>query len=96
MGTAKALRPLESRAAAKAFILAGFGAIVIGGSDNLLRPLVLGRHMEAHPLMLFFGVLGGIALFGFAGIVLGPITVAFVNVTARLLRRRFAAAGEPG
>jgi predicted PurR-regulated permease PerM len=76
----------------KAVILAIFGAVIIGGSDNVLRPLVLGRHMEAHPLMLFFGVLGGIALFGFAGIVLGPIAVAFVNVTARLLRRRFASA----
>ena len=36
------------------------------------------------------GVLGGLALFGFAGIVLGPILVAFLNVAARLLRRRFA------
>ncbi len=75
----------------KAFVLAGYGAVVIGGADNLVRPIFLGRHMEAHPLMLFLGVLGGIALFGFAGIVLGPITVAFLNVAARLLRRRFAA-----
>jgi predicted PurR-regulated permease PerM len=52
--------------------------------------------MEAHPLMLFFGVLGGIALFGFSGIVLGPIAVAFVNVTTRLLRRRFAVVPDGG
>ncbi len=78
-------------APAKALILAGYGAIVIGGADNFVRPIFLGRHMEAHPLMLFFGVLGGIVLFGFAGIVLGPIVVAFLNVAARLLRRRFAA-----
>lgn len=75
----------------KAGVLAGYGAIVIGGADNLVRPIFLGRHMEAHPLMLFLGVLGGLALFGFAGIVLGPIIVAFLNVAARLLRRRFAA-----
>lgn len=74
----------------KACVLAGYGMIVIGGADNLVRPIFLGRHMEAHPLMLFFGVLGGIALFGFAGIVLGPIAVAFLNVATRLLRRRFA------
>lgn len=74
----------------KAGVLAAYGAIVIGGADNLVRPLFLGRHMEAHPLMLFLGVLGGIVLFGFAGIVLGPIVVAFLNVAARLLRRRFA------
>jgi predicted PurR-regulated permease PerM len=75
----------------KGLVLAGYGAIVIGGADNLVRPIFLGRHMEAHPLMLFLGVLGGLALFGFAGIVLGPIVVAFLNVAARLLRRRFAA-----
>jgi predicted PurR-regulated permease PerM len=75
-------------------VLAAYGAIVIGGADNLVRPLFLGRHMEAHPLMLFLGVLGGIALFGFAGIVLGPIVVAFLNVATRLLRRRFTAPEE--
>jgi len=75
---------------AKAFVLAGYGAIVIGGADNLVRPIFLGRHMEAHPLMLFLGVLGGIVLFGFAGIVLGPIVVACLTVSSRLLRRRFA------
>lgn len=76
---------------ARALVLAGYGAIVIGGADNFVRPFFLGRHMEAHALMLFLGVLGGLALFGFAGIVLGPIVVAFLNVAARLLRRRFAA-----
>jgi predicted PurR-regulated permease PerM len=75
---------------AKGLILAGYGAIVIGGADNFVRPFFLGRHMEAHPLLLFLGVLGGIVLFGFAGIVLGPIVVAFLNVAARLLRRRLA------
>jgi len=80
---------------AKAIVLALYGMIVIGGSDNFLRPMLLGRHMEVHPLMLFFGVLGGIMLFGFPGIVLGPIAVAAINVTARLLRRRFAAPPPP-
>jgi predicted PurR-regulated permease PerM len=45
--------------------------------------------MEAHPLPLFFGILGGIALFGFAGIVLGPVFVAFLNAATRLFRREF-------
>ncbi|MHC4223771.1 MAG: AI-2E family transporter [Planctomycetota bacterium] len=73
----------------KALILAGYGVVVIASSDNLLRPILVGRHMEAHPLLLFFGILGGIATFGFAGIVLGPVAVAFINVTAKLLRREF-------
>jgi predicted PurR-regulated permease PerM len=74
----------------KATLLAGYSLVVIGGADNIVRPIFLGRHMAAHPLMLLFGVLGGLSLFGFAGIVLGPIAVAFLNAAARILRRRFA------
>ena len=77
---------------ARALVLAGYGAIVIGSADNFLRPLLVGRHMKAHPLILFFGTLGGIAEFGFPGIVLGPVVVALLNVTTRLFRREFSAA----
>ena len=80
---------------AKAIVLAGYGVVVIASSDNLLRPLLVGQHMHAHPLLLFFGILGGIALFGFAGIILGPVLVAFLGVSARLLRREFATAASP-
>jgi predicted PurR-regulated permease PerM len=59
-------------------------------SDNLLRPVLVGQHMEAHPMLLFFGILGGILLFGFSGIILGPVVVAFLSVSARLFRREFA------
>jgi predicted PurR-regulated permease PerM len=96
VGTAVVWAPLSlymafvEGAPVKGLVLAGYGILVIGTADNLVRPLFLGRHMEAHPLLLFLGVLGGITLFGFAGIVLGPIVVAFLNVSARLLRRRFA------
>ena len=79
----------------KALILVGYGVLVIGMADNFLRPMLVGRHMEAHPLLLFFGTLGGIALFGFAGIVLGPVVVALLNVTVRLFRREFAAGATP-
>ena len=79
----------------KALILVGYGVAVIGMADNFLRPLLVGRHMEAHPLLLFFGTLGGIALFGFAGIVLGPVVVALLNVTVRLFRREFAGSATP-
>ena len=79
----------------KTLILVGYGVLVIGMADNFLRPLLVGRHMEAHPLLLFFGTLGGIALFGFAGIVLGPVVVALLNVTVRLFRREFARSATP-
>ncbi|MGH9681599.1 MAG: AI-2E family transporter [Candidatus Acidiferrales bacterium] len=61
----------------------GRGLILIGicgglGStiDNILRPLILGGRSSLNGLLVFIGVLGGIAVFGVLGIVLGPIVVA--------------------
>lgn len=54
------------------FVLA-FGMAVISTIDNVLRPKLVGRDTQMHPLMIFFATLGGIAFFGFPGFVIGPI-----------------------
>ncbi len=73
-----------------AAILTGYGIFVIALADNLLRPIFIGQRMKAHSLLLFFGVLGSMLLFGFKGIVLGPIVVAGLTATTTLFRREFA------
>ncbi|MGQ0613300.1 MAG: AI-2E family transporter [Planctomycetaceae bacterium] len=80
----------------KALILVGYGFLVISMADNFLRPILVGRHMEVNALLLFFGILGGIAAFGFIGIVLGPVSVGFLSVSMRLFRREFRAAEGSG
>jgi len=54
---------------------------VVGGIDNVLRPmLVSGRTGLPLPLMLL-GALGGLTAFGFLGLVLGPLVIAvFIGV----------------
>ena len=54
-----------------------FGAVVISMVDNLLRPILLGNDIQMHPLFIFLSTLGGIAVFGFSGFVLGPVLVSF-------------------
>ena len=50
---------------------------VLGSTaDNILRPLILGGRSSLNGLLVFISVLGGIAVFGLLGIVLGPIVVA--------------------
>ena len=58
-----------------------WNAVVVGGIDNVLRPmLVSGRTGLPLPLMLL-GALGGLAAFGFLGLVLGPLVIAlFIGV----------------
>ena len=55
---------------------------VVGSIDNLVKPLLIRRGTEINTLWLFFGVMGGIGVFGFLGMILGPllITVLFTLI----------------
>jgi predicted PurR-regulated permease PerM len=66
---------------AKAIGLGVFCAAVVGSIDNLLRPILVGRDTQMHELMILFGTLGGIVMFGVVGVIIGPIIAAlFVTV----------------
>ncbi|PLU83170.1 AI-2E family transporter, partial [Sinorhizobium medicae] len=66
----------------KALILAGWGAGVVATIDNLLYPIFVGDRLKLHTLTAFMSMIGGIIVFGSAGLVIGP--VAF-TVTLLLL-----------
>jgi predicted PurR-regulated permease PerM len=58
-------------------------AIVVGTADNLLRPLLIGKDTQMPDLLVMLTTLGGLTLFGAAGIVIGPIVGAlFTTVWA--------------
>jgi predicted PurR-regulated permease PerM len=56
--------------------LMAYGALVIGLIDNLLRPLLVGRNAHIPDYVVFITTLGGIAVFGINGFVLGPAIAA--------------------
>ena len=49
--------------------------VFISGIDNILRPIFLKDRIQLHPLIIFFAILGGLAVFGFNGFILGPMLV---------------------
>ncbi|PIP82473.1 MAG: AI-2E family transporter [Elusimicrobia bacterium CG_4_9_14_3_um_filter_62_55] len=56
-------------------------AVVVGGSDNLLRPILVGKDTKMHELMILLSTLGGLTFFGFAGLLFGPLLAAlFLSV----------------
>jgi len=66
---------------ARAIGLAIFCGLVVGSLDNFLRPRLVGKDTQMHDLLILFGTLGGIVLFGIMGIIIGPIVAAlFVTV----------------
>ncbi len=52
-------------------------AVLVGNIDNVLQPILVGRETGMHDLLIFFSSLGGIAMFGVMGFLIGPIIAAF-------------------
>ncbi|MCZ8333068.1 MAG: AI-2E family transporter [Rhodobacteraceae bacterium] len=57
----------------RALILAVWGAIVVGGIDNVLRPMFVGNRLRLHTIPAFIAIIGGLLLFGPPGFILGPL-----------------------
>ncbi|MCU0560103.1 MAG: AI-2E family transporter [Desulfobacterales bacterium] len=55
-----------------------FGVVVISSIDTFLRPRLVGKDTRIHELLILFGTLGGILMFGPAGIIIGPILAALL------------------
>jgi len=54
-----------------------WGAVAVGLVDNLLAPVLVGKGAGLHPLVVLLSALGGIALFGPVGFILGPLVISF-------------------
>jgi predicted PurR-regulated permease PerM len=53
-----------------------WGTLIVGLADNWFKPMIISGRSEMNTLPVFFGVMGGLAAFGFLGLFLGPIVVA--------------------
>ncbi len=60
----------------KAMVLIAFGMGVIGLVDNILRPILVGRDTKLPDYIVLLSTLGGLALFGINGFVIGPLVAA--------------------
>lgn len=68
----------------KAVIVVAVGVFVIGTADNILRPILMKGRSEMGELLVLISVIGGLAVFGMLGIVLGPLVVALALVSLDL------------
>ena len=68
----------DNVSAIKGIILIFYGIFVISTIDNFLRPRIIGMKANVHPILVLLGVLGGLNLFGFIGLLLGPVMLALL------------------
>src|SRR4030095_15019369 len=61
---------------AKAVVFLVLQIVVVGGGDNLLRPMLIEGTVKMHTLLVFFSILGGITYFGILGMFFGPLIFA--------------------
>jgi len=65
-----------------ALMLTIWGVLVVSTIDNLLRPVFVGNRLKLHTVLAFMSVVGGLLVFGAAGLILGPVTL---TITITLL-----------
>ena len=76
----------------KALLLTVWGAVVVGGVDNLLYPMLVGRQLKMHTVIAFVSIVGGLIVFGASGLILGPVIFTVTRFLLEIWRRRNAAA----
>lgn len=70
--------------------LAAYCVIVVGVTDNLLRFTLLKKLEDIHPLNTVFGIIMGLNIFGFMGLIFGPILVSFTLLMIQVYRNEFS------
>ncbi len=68
----------------KGIALVLWGTLVISLIDNLLRPIIVSGRTNLHPLLLFFSILGAVNIFGFIGIIAGPLILSIGQATIEI------------
>jgi len=70
-------------------LLIVWGALVVGGVDNILRPLIYRRFSAIHPLITLIGAIGGVAQFGLLGLLIGPLALSYFFELIRMYREEY-------
>ncbi len=66
-----------------------YGLIVIGGVDNLARFMLQKQLADIHPLITIFGVIIGLQMFGFWGVIFGPLLLSYLVLFFNMYRHDY-------
>lgn len=66
-----------------------YGLVVVGSSDNLIRLFVLKKMADEHPLITLIGVIIGVPLFGFIGLIFGPLLISLFLLVVKIYKEEY-------
>lgn len=81
---------LSSGDTAQAWGILIYGVVIVGLTDNIIRLYVLQRLDNVHPLITLLGVIIGIPLFGFIGLVFGPLLISLFLLVVRIYKKEYS------
>ena len=74
---------------ANAIGLAAYGGIVVSQCDNLIRFILQKKMADTHPLITIFGVVIGLSLFGFMGVIFGPLVLSLFLLFVDMFKKEY-------
>lgn len=69
--------------------IAAYGAIVVSQSDNLIRFILQKKMADTHPLITIFGVVISLPLFGFMGVIFGPLLLSLFFLFVDMFKKEY-------
>jgi predicted PurR-regulated permease PerM len=66
-----------------------YGIVVVGFTDNVIRLFILRKLDDVHPLITLVGVIVGVPLFGFIGLIFGPLLISLFLIVVRIYKKEF-------
>lgn len=64
-----------------------YGALIISTIDNIIRPRITSVKAKVNPVIILIGLLGGLALFGIVGIIVGPLILALTTTFVEIYEK---------
>ncbi|AXT58731.1 AI-2E family transporter [Aquimarina sp. AD1] len=73
-----------------------YGLVIVGSSDNLVRLYVLKRLDNVHPIITLIGVIVGVPLFGFIGLIFGPLLISLFLIVVQIYKSEYGKIDNKG
>lgn len=71
-------------------LLGAWGLLLVSLPDNFLKPLLIGRKAKIPAFILFISLLGGLQVYGFLGLLFGPLVVTLLTAFVQIYREEYA------
>ena len=79
----------------RGIVLLVYGATIVMNIDNFLRPRLVSGRSKVHPVLILIGLLGGLRVFGFIGMLVGPLVLGVLVALIKFYEQNYLRRKQP-